>query len=149
MTKRMLIAALALIGVFVATYLALYKLGIIGELACSVRGCETVNSSRWATFMGLPVALWGVAFYLGLFAVAVTGAAPRYEDTTALSQALVVMSGLGVLFSAWLTYLELFVIHAVCMWCVISAIIVTAIFILSLRDLGERRHSGGEVPTRA
>jgi uncharacterized membrane protein len=47
------------------------------------------------------------------------------------------MSGTGVLFSVWLTYLELFVIHAICMWCVISAIIVTSIFVVSVLDLRE------------
>jgi hypothetical protein len=47
-----------------------------------------------------------------------------------------------VLFSLWLTYLELFVIHAVCMWCVISAIIVTLIFIASVLDLREHANGG-------
>ena len=141
MTKRMMIAVLALIGAFIATYLALYKIGVIGELTCSVQGCETVNSSRWATFLGFPVASWGVAFYVATFVVAVIGISPKFEDQRNISQALAFMSGIGVLFSAWLTYLELFVIHAVCMWCVTSAVIVTILFVLSLRDLRERRAS--------
>lgn len=140
----MIIAALALIGVFVATYLTLYKLGVIGELTCSVQGCETVNSSRWATFLGFPVAAWGVAFYAAMFVVALIGTSGDYEGEKNISQALTLMSGVGVLFSAWLTYLELFVIHAICIWCVISAVIVTAIFILSLRDLRERSYSAQE-----
>ncbi len=133
-----MIAALALIGVFVATYLTLYKVGVIGELTCSVQGCETVNSSRWATLLGFPVAAWGVAFYAAMLVVALIGTSRGYEGERNISQALMLMSGIGVLFSAWLTYLELFVIHAICMWCVISAVIVTIIFILSLRDMRER-----------
>lgn len=133
-----MIAALALIGVFVATYLTLYKVGVIGELTCSVKGCETVNSSRWATFLGFPVAAWGVAFYAAMLVVALIGTSRSYEGERNISQALTLMSGIGVLFSAWLTYLELFVIHAICMWCVTSAVIVTIIFILSLRDMRER-----------
>ncbi|MEO5588074.1 MAG: vitamin K epoxide reductase family protein, partial [Gemmatimonadaceae bacterium] len=66
MSKRMIVAALALAGIFVATYLLLYKLGIIGELSCSVGSCETVNTSKWATFAGLPVAAWGVGWYLAM-----------------------------------------------------------------------------------
>jgi uncharacterized membrane protein len=62
----MVIAALALAGIFLATYLALYKLGYIGALSCSVGSCETVNLSRWATFLGLPVAVWGVGFYVSV-----------------------------------------------------------------------------------
>lgn len=134
----MMIAVLALIGAFVAAYLTLYKIGVIGELTCSVQGCETVNSSRWATFLGFPVAAWGVAFYVAMFVVALIGIAQRFEEERTISQGLTIMSGFGMLFSAWLTYLELFVIHAVCMWCVTSAVIVTLIFVLSLRDLRER-----------
>jgi uncharacterized membrane protein len=146
----MIIAALALIGVFVASYLTLYKIGVIGQLTCSIHGCETVNSSHWATFLGIPVAAWGVAFYVALFVVAIIGATETYEDALNISQALTLMSGVGVLFSAWLTYLELFVIHAVCMWCVTSAVIVTTIFLFSLRDLREKRiYSGDEEATLA
>jgi uncharacterized membrane protein len=53
--------------------------------------------------------------------------------------ALVALSGWGVLFSAWLTYLELFVIDAICMWCVVSAILVVVIFVISLLDLRDWR----------
>ncbi len=139
-----MIAALALIGAFVATYLTLYKIGVIGQLTCSIQGCETVNASRWATFLGFPVAAWGVAFYVAMFVVALIGTSRTYEDERNFSQALALMSGMGVIFSGWLTYLELFVIHAVCMWCVTSAVIVTIIFVLSLRDLGERGNSVGD-----
>jgi uncharacterized membrane protein len=145
----MMIAALALIGVFVAVYLTLYKIGVIGELTCTVQGCETVNSSRWATFLGFPVAGWGVAFYVATFIVALIGTAERFEEDRNISQALTLMSGTGVLFTAWLTYLELFVIHAICMWCVSSAVIVTTIFVLSLKDWRERTSDSSEEATLA
>jgi len=130
----MIVAALALAGIFVALYLLLYKLGMIGALNCSVGSCETVNTSKWATFLGLPVAGWGVTYYLVIFGLALAGVQPRYADSRAMSIVLVVVSFDGLLFSAWLTYLELFVIEAVCQWCVVSAVIVTAIFILCLLD---------------
>ena len=130
----MVVAALALAGIFVALYLTLYKLGMIGELSCRVGSCETVNSSPWAEFLGLPVAAWGVGFYVATFAVAMAGLQDRLVDSRRLSLVLVLMSGFGVAFSAWLTYLELFVIHAICQWCVVSAVIVTAIFAVSLWD---------------
>ncbi len=133
----MAMAVLALAGIFVALYLLLYKLGMIGQLNCSVGSCETVNTSKWATFLGFPVAAWGVAFYLGMFALSVLGVQQRYADSRSMSQALLLFSGTGVLFSAWLTYLELFVIHAVCQWCVVSAVIVTAIFVLAVFDYRE------------
>ena len=133
----MIVAALALAGIFISLYLTLYKLGIIGELSCSIGSCETVNTSKWSRFLGLPVAAWGLLFYLDVFAVAVLSTFPRFEDERAFSIVLVAESVVGVLFSAWLTYLELGVIHAICIWCITSAVIVTIILIVSLMDLRE------------
>ena len=139
MKRREVIAALALAGIFVALYLTLYKMGAIGELSCRVGSCETVNSSRWAIFLGAPVAAWGVAYYIVVFAVALAGLSGRFADSRQLSLALLLLTGWGVLFSSWLTYLELFVIRAICQWCVVSALIVVAIFLVSLWDYLDRR----------
>jgi uncharacterized membrane protein len=143
-TKRMFVGALAFIGVFLSTYLTLYKLGYIGELQCAVGSCETVNTSRWATFLGLPVAAWGLGFYVSTLALVFVGIQERYADSRAISLALVAMTGWGVLFSGWLTYLELFVIDAICMWCVISAGIVAIMFVVSLADLRDFRAASNE-----
>jgi len=133
----MIVGALALAGFFVALYLLLYKLGMIGALNCSVGSCETVNTSKWATFLGLPVAAWGVAFYAGLLALGLVSVQERYASSKGMSQALVLYSGAGLIFSTWLTYLELFVIHAVCQWCVVSAVIVLVIFATTVLDYRE------------
>jgi uncharacterized membrane protein len=130
----MVVGMLAFIGVFVSTYLTLYKFGVIGSLQCAVGSCETVNTSRWATFLGLPVAAWGLGFYVAALALAFLGIQDRYESSRAVSLALVVLTGWGVLFSGWLTYLELFVIDAICIWCVTSAVIVLVMFALSVAD---------------
>ena len=135
----MFVGVLAFIGVFLSTYLTLYKLGYIGELQCAVGSCETVNTSRWATFLGLPVAAWGLGFYVSTLALVFVGIQERYADSRAISLALVAMTGWGVLFSGWLTYLELFVIDAICMWCVISAGLVAIMFVVSLADLRDFR----------
>jgi uncharacterized membrane protein len=135
----MIVAALALAGIFISTYLTLYKLGMIGELSCSIGSCEAVNTSRWSIFLGLPVAAWGLLFYLDVFGVALLGTMPRLENEPLVSIVLAAEAGIGVIFTAWLTYLELAVIHAVCMWCVLSAGIVAAIFLLSVADWREVR----------
>ena len=135
----MIVAALALAGIFIALYLMLYKLGVIGELSCSIGSCETVNTSKWSRFLGLPVAAWGVLFYLDVFAVALIGTLPRFENERLISVVLVAEAAVGVLFSAWLTYLELGVIHAICIWCVTSAVIVTLMLVVSLADLRDFR----------
>jgi uncharacterized membrane protein len=143
----MAISLVALLGALVALYLTLYKVGVIGTLTCQVGSCEAVNLSRWASFLGLPVAAWGLAAYVLLFALALLGVQDAYVDSRPLSWAMVAISGWSVLFSGWLTYLELFVIHAICMWCVTSALLMTTIFVLSLVDLrrvNEEREGEGE-----
>lgn len=133
----MIIALLALIGAFVAAYLTLFKLGIIGELTCTVGSCTTVQSSKWARLFGFPVAAWGLAFYITVFVASLVGSQPRFMDSKPISYFLVAASGFGTLFSVWLTYLEGFVIRAWCQWCVVSAVIVTLIFIASVLDIME------------
>ena len=134
MTRRMLTALVALVGVFVALYLALYKAGIIGTLACGAGGCETVQMSRWSEFLGLSVAVWGVAFYIVVLALALATLQERWADSRPLALGLLVLTGWGVLFSGWLTWLELFVIHAICRWCVVSAVIALLLFVLAFLD---------------
>jgi uncharacterized membrane protein len=135
----MLAALLALVGLFVAVYLTLFKLGVIGQLACAVGSCETVQMSRWATFLGIPVAAWGMAYYVVVLGIAFAGTAERWEDSPTLPLLLVLLTAWGALFSLWLTGLELFVIHAICQWCVISALISVALFVVALLDWRETR----------
>jgi uncharacterized membrane protein len=144
MTRRMAIAALSLAGVFLALYLTLYKTGAIGQLMCSVGDCETVNTSRWSVLLGLPIAAWGMAFYALLFAIAFAGTTERLVDSAWVSHALLVLTGWGVLFSLWLTYLELFRIRAICMWCVVSAILVTVTFAIAFLEWRAVRHRASE-----
>jgi uncharacterized membrane protein len=138
MTKRMIVATLSLAGIFVAVYLLLYKIGVVGNLSCSIGSCETVNTSKWATFLGAPVAAWGVGFYIVMFVLALASLQDRYADSLMMSRVLVLISAGGFAFTVWLTWLELFVIHAICQWCVVSAIIVTLVFVITLLDLRER-----------
>ena len=148
MTARMTIAVLSLVGILIALYLTLYKVGIVGNLSCTIGSCETVNTSRWATFVGLPVAAWGLAAYVALFALALAGTQERYAASREISWLLVAISGWSVLFSAWLTYLELFVIRAICIWCVTSAVVLLAILVASVVDLRGARGGRGDRSAR-
>lgn len=127
-------AALALCGVLLAAYLALHDLGYIGALACGTGSCELVQMSRWSRLLGVPVALWGVGYYLLVFAVAMAAVSQPPADDRRWPALLVGLTGWGVAFSAWLTYLELFRIRAICRWCVGSAAIVTILFVLAVLD---------------
>ena len=137
MTKRMVIAVLALGGIFISAYLTLYKLGFIGQLSCSIGSCETVQMSKWATFLGLPVAAWGVGYYLAVLVTAIVGTVSSFTDSRRLSAALLIEAAAGFAFTAYLTSLEAFVIHAYCIYCLSSAAIVTLILIAAVADYRE------------
>lgn len=127
MRHRQAIALLALVGLFIALYLWLYKIGVIGELKCGTGECEYVQSSRYAWLFGQPVALYGVVGYLVLFVIALVSLQPRYVSRPGPTRWLAGLSFVGFAFTVYLTWLELFVIHAICRWCVASAVVITAI----------------------
>src|SRR4051812_34637419 len=137
MTKRQWMALLSLAGLFLGAYLTLYHYGFIGSLACNVGSCEKVQSSRWSMFLGVPVATWGVGFYISTLALSIAGMQERYADSAGLSRLMVALTGVGILFTAWLNYLEGFVIHAWCEWCLGSASIVLLLFLLAMLDWRE------------
>ena len=120
-------AALAVsgLGVGVAAYLTyVHYAGLQPFCAGGGHGCERVQSSSYAKLGGVPVAVLGLAGYVAL-AVALLGAGERAR----LAAAAIAISGFG--FSAYLTYLELFVIDAICQWCVASAVLMTLLTVLT------------------
>jgi len=129
------VALLALLGLLLSVYLTLHQLGLLGSLACGPGGgCEKVQASRWAYIAGIPVAAFGVGGYLAILVAALAGLQERWAESAAPARWLSWLSGAGVLFSLYLMYLEEFVIHAWCRWCLGSAAIIAAIFVLSLLD---------------
>src|SRR5258708_30555623 len=122
---------LALSGALDAGYLTYIKLAHVEAICRGVGDCEAVNSSVFAQIGGVPVAALGLAAYLALLALLVL------EPRLAILQnyAPVAIFGLaltGTLYSAYLTYVELFVIHAICPFCVTSAVLITGLFILAV-----------------
>jgi len=139
---RQAIAFLSLAGLFVALYLWLYKAGVIGSLACGTDGCEVVQTSRYAVFLGLPVALHGVVGYALLLAVSLVGLQPRWLVRPGPTLALVALATVGMLFTAYLNYLAVFRIGALCRWCVASAVIITAIWVVALHAWKREQGAG-------
>lgn len=147
MKYRMAAALLSLAGLFVSLYLYLYKLGKIGALVCGTGDCEKVQLSQWSRFIGIDVALIGVVGYVVMLGVTLAALQPALAHVRWPSTALVLLAGGGVAFAIYLTYVELFVIHAICRWCVASAVIVAAIFAAALLNLrsGARVRAAGPV----
>jgi uncharacterized membrane protein len=132
---RMALAVFALIGVLIASYLLLYKLNVMKTLACGTGACETVQSSPWAIFLGIPVPAWGVGGYLLILVGAVLGLQPRFVENRTLARLILGLSTIAFAFSAYLSWVEAFLLHAWCRWCIASAIVATLIFIAALFEL--------------
>jgi uncharacterized membrane protein len=115
-----LVAGLALVGVAISAYLTWVHYADVEPLCSGISNCTRVQTSKYADLAGVPVALIGLAGYLAILgSLAVPG-----EDGRLLA---VFLTLVGVGFSGYLTYLELAVIHAICQWCVASAVVMTAL----------------------
>jgi uncharacterized membrane protein len=112
------IAALALLGVCVSAYLVYVHYAGLKPVCSFGGGCERVQSSPYSRLAGIPVACLGLAAYAGILASAALA-----SHRAVLAAAATALTGVG--FSAYLTYRELFSIHAVCTWCVTSAALMT------------------------
>ncbi len=130
-------AALALVGIAIATYITIADAGG-GAPACVAggHGCQTVADSSYADLGGIAVSVIGIGGYVALLAAMLWPGDPGRFAAAALA-----LVGFG--FSIYLTYLELGVIDAVCQWCVASAVVMTALFALSVTRL--IRFTGAEL----
>ncbi|MBI4185605.1 vitamin K epoxide reductase family protein [Candidatus Berkelbacteria bacterium] len=124
---KTVIGLLALLGLADASYLTFeHYLNQIPP--CTINGCEQVLTSQYATLGGVPIALFGVFFYLMILILS------RFESRRS-SLALAVISSIGVMTSAGLVYLQVDVIQALCLYCLTSAIITTMIWGLSIAKI--------------
>lgn len=135
---RLVIPVAAVLGVLDSLYLSYVKIANAKPYCAGIGDCDTVNASPYSVFAGVPIAYLGVLMYAVLFALAVWGdRLPRSLAPYAPLAILGISFG-GVLYSAYLTYVELYILEAICIYCVFSAILVTVIFLWSLWTLLRR-----------
>ena len=149
-TLRRLAAAIATVGIGVATYIAIAD-SSGGAPVCLAGGggCETVASSSYSHLLGVNIAVFGIAGYVLLLAAALLRG-----DGARMAGFGIALAGFA--FSAYLTYLELFTIDAICQWCVSSAVLMTLLFALNLtrafgylgKPDGDRAATGRAQPER-
>lgn len=124
---------LALIGIFVAGYLA-YIESTGAEAVCGPVGdCNTVNQSEYAVLLGVPVGVLGLVGYAAIIAAWLTARSGRGAASDWAKVVLLGMTLVGTLFSVYLTFLEPFVIGATCAWCLTSAAVMTLLMLLAAR----------------
>jgi uncharacterized membrane protein len=130
-----LIRVLCALGIVVAGYLAWTHLAGADPYCGGSHSCTDVQNSPYSEVAGIPVSVIGLSGYLVLLALSLL----RGRVDTEIDFYLPVLSFgaalIGVLYSAYLTYLEAYVIQAWCYWCVTSAIIITVVWLLTIVDL--------------
>lgn len=126
------IIIVSIIGFLDATYLTA-KHYLDAPIPCSVfQGCEKVTTSEYATVFGIPVALGGSLYYLVIFLLSVAYLDLKNSKFLALVPWISIV---GFLSSVWFVYLQLFVIKAICPYCMLSALTSTILFILGMTIL--------------
>jgi uncharacterized membrane protein len=129
---RALTAAVAAIGLGIAAYLTVVHYAGGAPVCAISHGCETVQKSSYAALAGVPVALLGMLAY-----VAILLSLLRDDEAGRTVTAFLALLGFG--FSAWLTYVEVNVLHAICIWCVGSAICMTVLAALTVVRTARRQ----------
>ena len=114
---RLAAALLALAGAAVAGYLTWAHFGDSSVLCVAGGGCETVQESEYAEIAGVPVALLGLGSYLTILALVAW-------DSVGARLAAASLAFVGFLFSLYLLALQLFVIEAICIWCMVNDVVV-------------------------
>ncbi len=125
--------ALALIGTLDALYLTYSKVANV-ETACPANAtfnCDLVQHSLYSQLGGIPIVYLGLGGYVAILVVLfLDGRVPFFTQRGPLLA--FGLSLFGFLYSGYLTSIEAFVLHAWCMWCLGSAIIMTTLFVLSV-----------------
>ena len=125
---RGLSVAVAAVGLAIATYLTVAHYAGGTPVCAIVHGCVVVQKSSYSQLGGVPVALLGLLGYVAILASLAWDGERARTATAGLA-----FAGLG--FSAWLTYVEVAELHAICIWCVGSALCMAALAGLSAARL--------------
>jgi uncharacterized membrane protein len=121
----------AVIGFIDSAYLTWIKLANQEALCAGIGDCESVNTSVYSEIGGIPIALLGVGAYLVILVLVILEDKIEFLQSNAWF-GIFGISLVGVLYSGFLTYIEVAVLHAICPFCVLSAVVVLLIFVLSI-----------------
>ncbi|MEX1112298.1 MAG: vitamin K epoxide reductase family protein [Candidatus Andersenbacteria bacterium] len=131
-----LLFIIAILGLLVSGYLFATYTSPIPLVCGEGGGCHTVQESQYAAFFGVPTPAYGMMFYTAL---GILAAVWSRENTKKLYWPILIVASSGVAISAFLSYLEAFVIEAWCKWCIASAILtVLALLVVWMHPIRER-----------
>jgi uncharacterized membrane protein len=143
MSQNAAIALLVVAGLIVAGYLAYIETTQSLAVCGPVGDCNTVQTSDYATILGIPIAVLGLVNYLAVGLLWFIQNRVREAQRQLVWLGLMALTFVGTVFSIYLTALELFVIRAVCAWCLTSAIVTALLLVVVNHLVGRRAYSPG------
>ncbi len=126
---------LALLGLFDSLYLLWVYTSPSRPMVCFGTGCDAVRASAYAHMGGVPMPVFGVAGYVVIAILIMAESLVPPARAVDVRYALAGATGFGFLFSLYLEYLQGFVIHAFCAWCVTSGLVMTALCALAIYNI--------------
>jgi uncharacterized membrane protein len=129
------IVPVALAGMGISAYLTYIHYSGVPVYCRGAGGCHLVQSSEYATLMGAPVALFGFVLYTAILGAAFAGIRASGWLADAAPALIFGMALSGVGYSGYLTWLEVYRIYAICTWCVASACLLAAIFLIDSAEV--------------
>jgi len=128
-SSSLLFLLLSLLGAFDALYLTLNHASPEGVSCSLTSGCKTVLTSEYSEVFGIPLSVFGIAYYATVFLLVSFYLYSERVDTLRLAA---YFTTIGFLVSGWLVAIQLFILHSVCQYCMFSAIISTLLFPLGV-----------------
>ena len=134
------VLSVASLGFIDATYLTIQHYTNF-TLPCTItHGCEFVTNSAYSSILGIPVALLGALYYASVLLATYSALEFKHEK---LMRFVALSTTFGFLFSCWFVYAQLFLIHAICQYCMLSALTSTTLFVVSMVYLAKHREGVG------
>ncbi len=124
-----------LAGMGISAYLTFVHFSGVPVYCSGAGGCHVVQASEYATLLGAPVALFGFVLYAAILGATFAGIRGSGWPADAAPVLIFGMALSGVGYSGYLTWLEVYRIYAICAWCVTSACLLTAIFLIDSAEM--------------
>jgi len=143
---RIAIPVLSVVGAGISAYLTYIHYQGISPVCLPNMKCDVVLSSPYAVMWNVPISILGMAMYLVLACLGFWFFRVKHESQSLVALEMYVLALAGMLFTGYLYYLEIFVLHAFCTWCVASSIVMFAILVLSIFNLKTAGKYVKEIP---
>ncbi len=138
--SRLAVPVLGILGIAITSYLTYTHYSGAKAICIAGASCDAVLTSHYSEVWGIPLSLFGLAMYIVITAMGFWFALRESASEHLLALGIYGIAVTGILFTAYLYYLEIFVLHAFCTWCIASSIVLALIFVFSIINFATTKH---------